>query len=85
MESPVRGLVAVTENIVCCVNFRDPKYPKGYIFPASRLKGAKEPLRVLKPAGYDDGGGRTWRPIIGMAPSTTRLVFLLALKSLFVN
>lgn len=77
MESPVRGLLTITENIVCCVKFRDPKYPKGFVFPAKRLKGAKEPLRVLKPLDFDNGGGRNWRPIIGMVPSTTRWVLII--------
>lgn len=72
LESPVKGLLTITENIVYCVKYRDPKYPRGFVFPARRLKGAKEPLRVLKPQDFEERGGQNWRPIIGMAPSTTR-------------
>lgn len=68
----MRGLLTITENVVYCVNYQDPKYPQGHIFPAIRLKGAKEPLRVLKPQDFEERGGRNWRPIIGMAPSNTR-------------
>lgn len=72
LESPVKGLFTITENVVYCVNYRDPIYPNGFIFPATRLKGAKEPLRVLKPQDFEERGGRNWRPIIGMVPSNTR-------------
>lgn len=68
----MRGLKTITENIVYSVKFRDPKYPRGFVFPAKRLKGAKEPIRVLKPQDLDGPSSRNWRPQIGMAPATQR-------------
>ncbi|RZC39206.1 5'-3' exoribonuclease 2 like [Asbolus verrucosus] len=72
LDSPVVGLDDVTDNSVCCVKFRDPKYSRGFIFPAKKLKGAIDPARVLKPADLDPEASRNWRPQIGMVPSTTR-------------
>jgi hypothetical protein len=68
----VLGLDGVSNNMVCCVKYRDPKYDAGFIFPAKRLKGAIDPPRVLKPGDLDAEASRNWRPIIGMVPSTTR-------------
>lgn len=68
----MNGLSLIADNVVCCVRFRDPQYPKGFIFPAVKLKGAKTPLRVLKPQDLDPQANRNWRPIIGMAPSNVR-------------
>lgn len=59
-------------NIVVTVRFRDPKYTKGFVFPAKKLKGAKEPPRVLKPTDLDPQANRHWRAQIGMAPATQR-------------
>lgn len=56
------------------MRFRDPKYPKGYIFPARKLKGAKAPARVLKPTDLSFEANKNYRPIIGMVPSTQRFV-----------
>ncbi|KAJ8958635.1 hypothetical protein NQ318_016360 [Aromia moschata] len=72
LDSPVRDLERVSNNIVCSVRFRDPKYTKGYIFPARRLKGAKEPLKVLKPEDLTPQQNRNWRAQTGMAPATQR-------------
>jgi len=47
--SPVRGLRTVEGNRVICVTFKDPVYPKEFIFPSERLQGAKDPPNVLKP------------------------------------
>lgn len=66
------GLDTVTDNLVVSVKYRDPKYPKGFVFPAIKLKGAKSPSRVLKPEDLEDSGFKNWRPQIGMAPSNTR-------------
>lgn len=74
LQSPVRDLAPLTDNIVCCVKFRDPKYPKGFIFPAIKLKGAKDPLRVLKPEDLNPEQNRNYRPQIGMAPATQRAI-----------
>lgn len=74
LESPVKDLAPLTHNIVCCVRYRDPKYARGFIFPARRLKGAKEPPRVLKPSDLAPEQNRNWRAQIGMAPATQRLV-----------
>lgn len=55
------------------VRFRDPKYSNNFIFPARKLKGAKEPPRVLKPQDFEQmnrNTGNTWKPQIGFTPST---------------
>lgn len=72
LESPVKELCPLTDNAVICVRFRDPVYPVGFIFPAKRLPGAKEPERVLKPGDLTPEANRGWRPQVGMARSTTR-------------
>lgn len=72
LDSPVTGLDGITDNRVSCVRFRDPAYTAGFIFPATKLKGAVDPMRVLKPGDLDEEASRKWRPIIGMVPSTTR-------------
>ncbi|XP_050305461.1 5'-3' exoribonuclease 2 homolog [Anthonomus grandis grandis] len=72
LRSPVKGLPAIVGNIVVCVRFRDPKYTKGFKFPAKRLKGAKEPPRVLKPQDLDPQANRHWRSQVGMVPATQR-------------
>ena len=46
-----------------CVEFYDPIYPEGHIFPAVRLVSAKAPPKVLKPEGAD----HKFRPMIGMS------------------
>ncbi|XP_056639488.1 5'-3' exoribonuclease 2 homolog [Diorhabda sublineata] len=71
-ESPVTDLEPITDNTVCTVRFRDPKYAEGFIFPARRLKGAKDPPRVLKPGDLSREESRQYRPTIGMVPSNTR-------------
>ncbi|XP_046426215.1 5'-3' exoribonuclease 2 homolog isoform X1 [Neodiprion fabricii] len=78
LNSPIGGL-PVRDNRVYCVRFRDPKYQKDFIFPAKKLKGAKEPPKVLKPQDFEQmnrasggGGGNQWRPQIGFTPSTQR-------------
>ncbi|KRT81802.1 hypothetical protein AMK59_5284 [Oryctes borbonicus] len=72
LNSPIRGLKPIYGNKVCSVEFRDPQYPDGYVFLAKKLKGAKLPPRVLKPQDLNEESHRSWRPQIGMAPSTTR-------------
>lgn len=72
LESPVTDLETITNNMVVCVRFRDPKYNKGFIFPARKLKGVRYPQRVLKPEDLDHGANRNWRAQIGMVPATQR-------------
>lgn len=72
LHSPVLGLSLLTKNKVYCVRFRDPKYEDTFVFPAVRLKGAREPPRVLKPQDLSPSQNRGWRPQIGMAPATQR-------------
>lgn len=72
LHAPIPGLDTVQNNQVFCVRYRDPQYPKGFVFPSVKLKGAKMPLKVLKPQDLDPEANRNWRPIIGMAPSTVR-------------
>lgn len=62
------GLPVLRNNEVVHVRFRDPKYGDDFIFPASRLRGAVEPPRVLKPGDHQPGHA-SWKPQIGMAPS----------------
>ncbi|XP_017757623.1 PREDICTED: 5'-3' exoribonuclease 2 homolog [Eufriesea mexicana] len=72
LNSPVNGR-PVRNNKVYCVRFRDPKYSSNFIFPARKLKGAREPPRVLKPQDFDEINrttGNTWKPQIGFTPST---------------
>jgi 5'-3' exoribonuclease 2 len=63
LESPVRGLEEVTDNSVCTVQFRNPKFADTFIFPARKLPKAKPALRVL---GADEG------PVIGFQPHNQR-------------
>ncbi|KAG7200142.1 hypothetical protein KM043_000580 [Ampulex compressa] len=72
LPSPINGL-PVRNNKVYCINFRDPQYGSNYVFPAKRLKGAKDPPRVLKPQDFDQmnrNNGNRWRPQVGFTPST---------------
>ncbi|XP_043525618.1 5'-3' exoribonuclease 2 homolog isoform X2 [Frieseomelitta varia] len=72
LPSPINSL-PVRNNKVYCVRFRDPKYNSNFIFPARKLKGAREPPRVLKPQDFDQmnrNTGNTWKPQIGFTPST---------------
>ena len=48
-ETPVRGQMAVFNNKVLCVRYRDQKFDPDFIFPSTRLPGAKDPPDVLKP------------------------------------
>ncbi|KDR24133.1 5'-3' exoribonuclease 2-like protein [Zootermopsis nevadensis] len=72
LHSPVLGLSVLTRNSVYCVRFRDPKYEDSFVFPARRLKGARDPPRVLKPQDLSPSQNRGWKPQIGMAPATQR-------------
>jgi 5'-3' exoribonuclease 2 len=48
------------------VNFRDPQYAEGFIFPVKMLKNAKMPERVLKPEDFNRRyPGQQYRPQIG--------------------
>lgn len=72
LPSPVRGL-PVRNNKVYCVKFKDPKYSSSHIFLARKLKGAKEPPRVLKPQDFEAmnrNNGNQWKPQIGFTRST---------------
>ncbi|GLV43464.1 Rat1 5'-3' exoribonuclease [Carabus blaptoides fortunei] len=72
LPSPVTGLDSLDCNMVCCIRYRDPTYPEGFIFPAKRLPGVKPPARVLKPGDLTPEANRNWRPQVGMAPATQR-------------
>ena len=41
--------MTVYNNKVLCVRFRDQKFDPEYVFPATRLAGAKDPPNVLRP------------------------------------
>ncbi|XP_012275979.1 5'-3' exoribonuclease 2 homolog isoform X2 [Orussus abietinus] len=67
LPSPINGL-PVRNNKVYCIRFRDPNYGSDYIFPAKKLKGAKEPPRVLKPQDFEQmnrNNNNQWRPQVG--------------------
>ncbi|XP_003489200.1 5'-3' exoribonuclease 2 homolog [Bombus impatiens] len=71
LPSPINGL-PVRNNKVYCARFRDPKYSSSFIFPARKLKGVREPPRVLKPQDFDHmnrNTGNTWKPKIGFIPA----------------
>ncbi|XP_026830546.1 5'-3' exoribonuclease 2 homolog isoform X2 [Ooceraea biroi] len=72
LPSPVRSL-PVRNNQICCVSYKDPKYGSNHIFPARKLKGAKEPPRVLKPQDFEmmnRNNGNQWKPQIGFTRSS---------------
>lgn len=51
-----------------CVEFFDPIYPKGHVFPAKRLEGAVDPPITLKPEDFDERNrGGQWTPRVGMS------------------
>ncbi|XP_038071349.1 5'-3' exoribonuclease 2-like isoform X2 [Patiria miniata] len=74
-KCPVPGLEDVQKNNVLSVNFKDPQFPTGFLFPAKQLPGAKPPAKVLKPEDFDRvnrgggrggrGGGGRYRPQLG--------------------
>lgn len=72
LNSPVKALSVVSNNMVCTVRYRYPQYTKGYIFPARKLEGAKDPPTVLKPSDLNPQQNRQWRAQIGMVPATQR-------------
>ena len=41
--------MTVHNNKVLCTRFRDQKFDPDFVFPATRLPGAKDPPNVLKP------------------------------------
>ncbi|KAK0093039.1 hypothetical protein PV326_014447 [Microctonus aethiopoides] len=70
LPSPINGL-PVRNNMIYCVRYRDPKFTDNFIFAAKRLRGVKEPLRVLKPQDFEQmnrGTNNHWTPQVGFAP-----------------
>lgn len=59
--------------LVYSIKFKDPQFGSNYTFLARKLKGAKEPPRVLKPQDFEamnrKNGGQ-WTPQIGFTRST---------------
>ena len=41
--------MTVHNNKVLCTRFRDQKFDPDFVFPATRLPGAKDPPNVLRP------------------------------------
>ncbi|OQR70814.1 5'-3' exoribonuclease 2-like [Tropilaelaps mercedesae] len=70
--SPVQACQPIPNNMAVVVRWRDPAYADDYIYPAIRLKGAKDPERVLRPEELVDSQPRQWRPQIGMARTNQR-------------
>jgi 5'-3' exoribonuclease 2 len=62
-ESVIPALHDCDDNKVITVRFKDPKYAKGFTFPARVLPNATEPPKVLK-QGVDEGNPH-YRPVIG--------------------
>ncbi|CAB4060921.1 XRN2 [Lepeophtheirus salmonis] len=65
VRSPVSELADWHDNKAICVRYRDPEYDEGYIFPAKRLKNAKDPPCILKPEDLNPRNNREWRPNFG--------------------
>ncbi|XP_047536789.1 5'-3' exoribonuclease 2 homolog isoform X2 [Vanessa atalanta] len=72
LSSPVIGLSPVLDNRVVCARYQDPQFPDEFVFPARRLRGAVEPVRVLKPGNLSHEQNRNWRPQIGMVRSSSQ-------------
>nr|XP_053647006.1 5'-3' exoribonuclease 2 homolog [Cherax quadricarinatus] len=70
--APVRDMDPVRNNQVVTVRFRDPEYPKGFVFPARRLEKAEEPPRVLKPQDLSALESKNYRPQIGFKRNMPR-------------
>lgn len=56
LKSPVEGCPDHPNNESVCVLFRDPQFAQGHVYPATRLKGAKDPPKELKPGDFPGGG-----------------------------
>lgn len=68
--SPIPALHDSDENRVLTVNFRDPKYPGSFIFPARKLENATDPPKLLKQES--DFGNQHYRPNIGFNNNRTK-------------
>ncbi|XP_055848114.1 5'-3' exoribonuclease 2 homolog [Episyrphus balteatus] len=68
LQSPIKGLLDISGNVVITVRYRDPKYDPDYIFPAVRLPNAVDPPNVLGPEDREEG----YRPQIGFTRNSQR-------------
>ena len=59
-------------NLAISVVYDDPSYPKDFLFPAVRLKNAKEIPRTLRPEDYNPRRDGQYRPQIGFQRDTPR-------------
>ncbi|CAD5210182.1 unnamed protein product [Bursaphelenchus xylophilus] len=57
--------IDIKANNCLMVAFRDPQFPKGYIFPATRLEGAVTPEATLKPEDWNTRRQGDYRPNTG--------------------
>ncbi|XP_033626841.1 5'-3' exoribonuclease 2-like isoform X2 [Asterias rubens] len=67
-KSSVPSLPDLEKNNVLSVSYKDPQYPPGHVFPATKLPGAEHPAKVLKPEDFNQnnrGRGRGYRPQLG--------------------
>ncbi|GMT27186.1 hypothetical protein PFISCL1PPCAC_18483 [Pristionchus fissidentatus] len=52
------------------VIYKDPSFPDGFVFPATRLEAAKELERTLKPGDWDERRSGNYQPMIGFTRNT---------------
>nr|XP_033339263.1 5'-3' exoribonuclease 2 homolog [Megalopta genalis] len=72
LSSPIYGR-PVKNNKIYCIRFKDPQYSSNFIFPAKRLKDAREPPKVLKPVDFERmkrSNDKVFKPQIGFTPAT---------------
>jgi 5'-3' exoribonuclease 2 len=81
--SVIPGLHDCTDNRVITVKFRDPKYAKGFIFPARKLENAEEPPKVLKQSIHE--GNPNYRPVIGFNQNRSQFASVGDAGKRFVN
>ncbi|XP_018497047.1 5'-3' exoribonuclease 2 homolog [Galendromus occidentalis] len=70
--SPVKGCQPCPNNMVVVTRWRDPIFEPDFIYPATKLPGAIEPEKVLRPEDLVGDQSRQWRPQVGMARNTQR-------------
>uniref|UniRef100_A0A8R1I1F0 XRN_M domain-containing protein n=1 Tax=Caenorhabditis japonica TaxID=281687 RepID=A0A8R1I1F0_CAEJA len=59
-------------NCGICVLYEDPEYPEDFIFPATRLSGAKEMEKTLRPEDWNDRRDGRFQPQIGFNRNAPR-------------
>ncbi|KAL4237918.1 5'-3' exoribonuclease 2 [Mactra antiquata] len=71
VKSPLPQLPDQDDNRVISVQFEDPHYDVGFLFPAKILPGAVMPDKVLKPEDFDKfHRNQQYRPQLGFKPDS---------------